>query len=145
MNNDLTSEQVQLIKKTWKIFRAIDPTIVGDTFYSKLFAENSSLRRMFPRNMEAQYSKLMDMLNTIVGKLDKQDELEADISVLAITHAEYGVRPGHYKLAGNALLWTLKQGLGNDWTPAIADAWTGCYALIADTMIAAASPVNKIK
>ncbi len=135
MSNGITPEQVQLIKKTWKIFRAIDPAIVGDTFYSKLFAENSSLRRMFPRNMDAQYRKLMDMLNIIVAKLDSLDDLAADITAMAVRHAEYGVRPAHYKLAGDALLWTLQQGLGQDWTPAIGKAWTDCYTLVAETIL----------
>ena len=145
MNKDLPSEKIQLVKKTWKIFRAIDPVIVGDTFYSKLFAENPSMRRMFPRNMEAQYGKLMDMLNTIISKLDRPDELETEISEMAIRHTQYGVRPAHYKLIGNALLWTLRQGLGKDWTQPISQAWTEGYMLIAETMISAASPVNKIK
>lgn len=144
MNSSITYEQVQLIKKTWKIFRAIDPLIVGDTFYSKLFAESPSLRRMFPRNMDEQYRKLMDMLNTIIGKLDRPDNLATDINTMAMRHAEYGIRPAHYKLAGEALLWTLQQGLGTDWTPAISKAWTDGYTIVAGTMIASASPVNTL-
>jgi len=141
----ISIEQVLLVKKTWRIFRAIDPAIVGDTFYSKLFSENPSLRRLFPRNMHAQYYKLMEMLNTIIGKLDRANELEAELSVMATRQAEYGIQPAHYKWVGDALLWTLKQGLGKDWTPNISQAWTDVYVLVAETMLAAVSPVAKTK
>jgi len=35
------------------------------------------------------------------------------------------------------LLWTLERGLGSDWNPELAEAWTQCYTLLADTMISA--------
>jgi len=115
----------------------MDPAVIGDAFYSKLFSYNPSLRKMFPSNMSLQYQKLMDMFNTIIARLDKLDDLTNEISAMAQRHVRYGVRPAHYKLVGNALLWTLKQGLGNDWTPEVANAWTKCYALLSEAMILA--------
>ena len=85
-----------------------------------------------------QYQKLMAMISTIIGRLDKLNELNDEITSMAQRHVQYGVRPGHYKLVGNALLWTLKQGLGNEWTPEIEKAWTQCYSLISGVMIKAA-------
>jgi hemoglobin-like flavoprotein len=135
----MTNEEIQLVKHSWKLFRDIDPKVVGDTFYSKLFSDTPSLRHMFPRNMEAQYQKLTDMLSTIVARLEKIDELSDDITALGKRHTGYGVRPGHYKLVGRALLWTLEQGLGMDWTPQLKEAWTNCYAVLSQKMIASAS------
>lgn len=133
----MTETQIRLVKKTWKIFRSIDPVLVGDTFYSKLFTDNPALRRMFPGNMKMQYQKLVDMLSTIIARLEKWDELAAGLGELAQRHVHYGVRPGHYKLVGKALLWTLGQGLGKEWTPEVKEAWLKCYTAIADTMITA--------
>ena len=93
---------------------------------------------MFPSNMDQQYRKLMDMINLIVARLNKLDELTNEINDLAQRHVRYGVRPAHYKLVGNALLWTLKQGLGSDWTPEVEDAWKKCYAFLSGAMIHAA-------
>jgi hemoglobin-like flavoprotein len=36
------------------------------------------------------------------------------------------------------LLWTLQEGLGERFTPEVQAAWTSAYALLADTMRAAA-------
>jgi nitric oxide dioxygenase len=85
--------------------------------------------------MDQQYRKLISMINMIIGRLDSLDELTGEISAMAHRHVQYGVRPGHYKLVGTALIWTLKQGLGNEWTPEIEAAWTKCYALLSETMI----------
>ena len=131
----MTEDQILLVKKTWKIFRGIDPIIVGDTFYSKLFSDNPAVKKMFPQKMEEQYKKLMDMLSIVVARLDRLDELVDTITEMAQRHIQYGVRPAHYKLVGNALLWTLEQGLGNDWSTAVKEAWVECYASLAEAMI----------
>lgn len=133
----MKESDVILIKRSWRIFREMDPAVIGDAFYSKLFSYNHSLRKMFPRNMSQQYQKLMDMINTIIARLDRLDELNDEISAMARRHVQYGVRPAHYKLVGNALLWTLKQGLGHDWTPDVENAWSKCYALLSGAMILA--------
>lgn len=95
--------------------------------------------------MNLQYHKLMNMINTIIARLDKLDGLSNEISAMAHRHVQYGVRPGHYKLVGNALLWTLKQGLGKDWTPEVEQAWLKCYTTLSAAMISAAeeNPVRK--
>ena len=133
----MTEAEIRLVKQSWRTLRAIDPTIVGDLFYSKLFMANPSLRNMFPKKMDDQYRKLMDMLSIIIARLDHIDELNEDIAAMARRHVHYGVRPAHYKLVGNALLWTLRQGLGQDWTLEVEQAWTKCYSNLADTMMRA--------
>jgi hemoglobin-like flavoprotein len=135
----MTDEEIQYVKKTWKIFRAIDPSLVGDTFYSKLFMDNPRLRAMFPKQMDKQYIKLIDMLSIIVSRLDRLEELTDDIALMARRHVSYGVRPDHYKMVGSALLWTLQHGLGTDWTPEVKNAWIKCYTILSDTMINASS------
>ena len=134
----MTEAEIRLVKQSWRTLRAIDPAIVGDLFYSKLFMANPSLRNMFPKKMNDQYNKLMDMLSVIIARLDRMDELKDDIAAMARRHVQYGVRPAHYKLVGNALLWTLRQGLGQDWTLDVEQAWTKCYSNLADTMMRAA-------
>lgn len=130
----MTTAQIIIIKKTWNHFRGINPKLIGDIFYSKLFFENPSLRKMFPDKMDAQYQKLIDMMSTIVARLDNLDTLNNEIAAMAQRHEQYGVKPAHYKLVGKALLWTLKHGLGNDWTKETEEAWTKCYTALAHTM-----------
>ncbi len=131
----MTAAQIIIVKQTWKTFRGISPATVGDLFYSKLFADNPSLRKMFPNDMQQQNQKLIDMLNTVVMRVDRLDELTEEIATMAERHITYGVKPAHYKLVCNALLWTLQKGLGGAWNEEVKTAWFACYSIIADSMI----------
>ena len=139
----MTERQIILVKNSWKIFRDIDPLLIGDVFYSRLFQEHPELKRMFPKNMEEQYKKLIDMLSIVVSRLERLDELTTDIAALAQRHAAYGVKPFHYQVVGKALLWTLQQGLGKDWEADVSDAWLTCYNILSDTMISASGYTKK--
>jgi hemoglobin-like flavoprotein len=135
----MTENQIVLVQKTWKIFRSIKPLVVGDVFYSKLFMMQPELKAMFPMSMEEQYKKLTEMLSIIVARLERINELTEEIAALAKRHRGYGVKTEHYKVVGKALLWTLQQGLGSDWTKDVEEAWTKCYTLLSDAMINAAT------
>ena len=136
--NMLTAKEITLVKKSWVSIRKIDPLIIGDVFYTKLFYDHPELRKMFPQNMEAQYGKLIDMLSTIIARLHKLDDLKGEIAHMAKRHVEYGVKPEHYNLVGKALIWTLQKGLGKEWNDEVKAAWINCYAILSGTMITAA-------
>jgi hemoglobin-like flavoprotein len=133
----MTEEQIMLVKNSWKTFRNVDAGVIGDLFYSKLFLDHPRLQKMFP-SVEQQHRKLIDMLSYIVSRIDKPETMMEDIKALGIRHEGYGVKPEHYKLVGDALLWTIERGMGKDWNNAMKAAWTAFYSMIATTMIAAA-------
>lgn len=135
---------MQLVKTAWRSFRSVDPVTVGDVFYSKLFFHHPQVKILFGVSKEEQSRKLIDMFNMIVGRLDRMHELRADVAALALRHVQYGVKPKHYKAVGEALLWTLQQGLGIDWTPAVSTAWEACYNELATAMIKAAYPQSDV-
>ena len=134
----MTTQQIKLVKKSWLMFRQIKPAVIADVFYSRLFYEHPELRKLFPKDMTGQYDKLIGTLNVLVGRLDKFDELTADIADLALRHKDYGTKPAHYVYVGQALMWTLENGLGTDWNEEVAEAWATCYTLLSNTMIDAA-------
>jgi len=136
-NKGMTQKQIFLVQQTWKIFRRIRPEIIGDVFYSKLFVEMPALEKLFVNPLSNQYKKLIDMISLVVGRLKNFDEVTTDIRELAKRHVGYGVKPAHYKLVGDALMWTLEQGLGNDWNDEVKEAWKQCYKILSETMIEA--------
>ena len=133
----MTQEQVLLVQKTWKLFRDIKPEFIGDVFYSKLFTDMPSLKKMFKTPMTSQYKKLTDMLSMIVGRLHNLPEITEDIRQMAKRHVGYGVKKEHYKIVTDALMWTLEQGLGPDWNEEVKESWTTCYKILSDIMIEA--------
>lgn len=139
----MTERQILLVKNSWKLFRKIDPKFIGEVFYGRLFQLMPSLKPLFTSNMTAQYAKLVDMLSLLIARLEKPEQFTEELVPLAVRHVQYGVRPTHYKLVGDALLWTMERGLGPDWTPETAEAWLTCYTLMSDIMIQASSGISK--
>jgi hemoglobin-like flavoprotein len=108
--------------------------VAADLFYERLFYLAPSLRRLFPADMRDQKRRLMLMIATAVQGLDDLDALVPRVSALGARHARYGVEPQHYRIVGEALIWTLERGLGNAFTPAVQQAWIRVYALLAVVM-----------
>jgi nitric oxide dioxygenase len=89
---------------------------------------------MFRGDLANQGRMLMAMLGTTVNGLTNLDALVPVVRELGARHAKYGVVEAHYATVGSALLWTLEQGLGPKFTPAVREAWTAAYGLLADVM-----------
>jgi hemoglobin-like flavoprotein len=103
-------------------------------FYSRLFELDPTLRPLFKGDLKEQGRKLMDMLTLAVKGLDRPEALLPALAALGRRHAGYGVNKHDYETVGEALLWTLEQGLGPSFTPDIREAWTALYRFVADTM-----------
>ena len=131
----VTPQQIRMVKGSWRRLQGIQPETIAGLFYARLFASHPGLRKMFPADMEAQYRKLMDMLHTIVMRLDHLEELSAEIGAMAARHEGYSVKPVHYQYVGEALLWTLEKGLGKDWTDEVATAWLDSYTTLTASML----------
>jgi len=54
-------------------------------------------------------------------------------------HATYGVQPAHYDTVASALLWALRQGLGDAFTQPVEAAWREAYTILATVMKDAAA------
>jgi hemoglobin-like flavoprotein len=130
----MTLDQKQLVQKTWEKILPISES-AATLFYGRLFELDPSTRPLFTHpNMPDQRRKLMNMIGMAVNGLDTLDKLIPAVRSLGRRHVFYGVTHEHYSSVGRALIWTLEQGLGADFTPEVKEAWTTVYCLIADTM-----------
>ena len=136
----MTPHQVTLVQNSFAKVRPIADT-AADLFYGRLFEIAPGVRSMFPEDMREQKKKLMAMLGLAVANLDKPDTVVPALQKLGRQHVAFGTQAAHYEPVGAALLWTLDQGLGPDFTPEVREAWTETYALVASVMKAAASEV----
>src|SRR4051812_9850684 len=107
----------------------------AELFYGRLFEIAPEVRPLFRRGMDEQKRKFMSTLAVIVGSLDDDSKLSTLTETLARQHDSYGILPAHYVLVGEALLWSLERGLGEDWTPGVAASWTKAYSIVSTFMI----------
>jgi pimeloyl-ACP methyl ester carboxylesterase len=68
-----------------------------------------------------------------VDNLRRPERLVPLLEDLGRRHARYGVEPGHFDAVGDALLGALSE-LDPGWSEAVAAAWRGAYARIAEAM-----------
>jgi hemoglobin-like flavoprotein len=132
----MTPVEISLVKDS---FRKVLPIAdqAAALFYARLFELDPALRHLFRGNMVEQGRKLMTMIATAVASLERLDTIVPAVRQLGARHSGYNVREEHYATVGAALLWTLEKGLAADFTPAVRDAWTNTYTLLANTMIEA--------
>ena len=134
----MTPEKKEIVQETWSQVAPIADT-AAKLFYDRLFEIDPTTRQMFKADgLPEQRRKLMQTLDHLVRGLDRLDDLVPVIEELGRRHVGYGVRDDHYDSVGAALLWTLEQGLGTQWTPEAKAAWTDVYALTAGVMRSAA-------
>lgn len=134
----MTPEQIELVQSTWnKVAPSAEQ--VAKMFYARLFEVAPEVKPLFTSDMEEQGKKLMQMLNVAVTSLTKLDSIVPAVQELGVRHNDYQVEPQHYDSVGEALLWTLDQGLGDEFTPEVKEAWTETYTTLATVMKAAAA------
>ena len=129
----MAPEDIALVKNSWrKVLPIADQA--AELFYGRLFEIAPEVKPLFKAGMKEQGRKLFGMLGIAVGNLDDPGVILKPLEDLAIRHVSYGVRDEHYDVVGHALLWTLEQGLGDDFTPEVKAAWAETYVAIAGVM-----------
>ena len=105
-------------------------------FYDNLFALAPELRPLFRSDIASQGMRFMSTLATIADLLDAPAELGTEIDELAKAHAGVGVQAAHFAPMGAALMVTLAETLGEEFTPELQAAWHAAYDHFAALMIA---------
>jgi nitric oxide dioxygenase len=133
----MTPDQIKLVQDSFAKVGPISDK-AAELFYGRLFEIAPQVRAMFPDDMSEQRKKLMATLAIVVQGLNNLDTILPAASALAKRHVSYGAEAAHYPVVGQALLWTLEQGLGPSWTPEVAAAWTGAFTTLSEFMISEA-------
>lgn len=133
----MTPAEIKLVQSSFQKVVPISDR-VAKLFYDRLFEINPPLRQLFSADLTIQRIKLITTLTTIIMGLDQIDAMLPEVRQLAARHVEYGVDNHHYETVGEALLWALEQGLGEDFTPEVKDAWVAAYTFLAEVMTKAA-------
>jgi hemoglobin-like flavoprotein len=77
---------------------------------------------------------LMTSLSLAVSGLSNMDDVRPSVQALGERHFSYGVKLEHYQPALDSFIWALEQHLGDQFAPALKDAWTSAFQALTDTM-----------
>jgi hemoglobin-like flavoprotein len=137
----VTPDQIKIVQET---FETVAPAAdaVAALFYERLFVLDPSLRVLFKGDARAQGQKLMSTLALVVRGLNRPEQILPAVRQLGVRHVSYGIEPSDYETVGEALLWTLGQGLGAGFTDDVRSAWGAAYTMLAELMQEAAAQVS---
>jgi hemoglobin-like flavoprotein len=125
---------VPLLRQSFELVLERNPTVTT-RFYEILFERYATTRALFRRNAkQVQEAMLARALVAVMDHLEDVPWLEQTLGVLGAKHVGYGVTPEMYDWVGDALLSTLAEVAGSDWTPALASNWAEAYGVIASLM-----------
>ncbi|HEX7317939.1 MAG TPA: globin family protein [Pyrinomonadaceae bacterium] len=129
----MDAERIRLVQESFeKVVPIADAA--ATLFYGRLFDLDPALESLFKGDMVEQGRKLMQMIGVAVKSLDRLEQVLPAVRALGARHAGYGVREKDYVTVGRALIWTLKKGLGEDFTPQTEAAWVDVYTALAGVM-----------
>ncbi|MFK8112145.1 MAG: globin family protein [Rubripirellula sp.] len=137
----MTPQQIDIVQSTWEKVKPISEQ-AAELFYGRLFELDPSLRALFKSDMKDQGKKLMATLNIAVTSLTKLETILPALEELGRKHVQYGVPDQSYETVGEALLWTLEQGLGDVFDDDARAAWTETYATLSGVMLEASRAVS---
>jgi hemoglobin-like flavoprotein len=68
-------------------------------------------------------TKVAETLGVAVDKINDPDSLKPILNQLGAAHVDRGVLKEHYPVVMNAIMKTLKDNLGDTWTPQVEKSW----------------------
>jgi hemoglobin-like flavoprotein len=131
----MTPEDIELVRTSYASLGANAPAMAAE-FYRRLFAADPTAQALFSSGPDVMSSKFAQELDAIVEAIISYDTFATRVRDLAARHAHYGVKTGHYRSAGDALIGALAAHLGAAWDPATEAAWRRAYNLVAEIMMA---------
>ncbi|GIT90102.1 hemoglobin [Jannaschia pagri] len=133
----MTPQQITLVQDSFAKVRPIQDAAAA-IFYDRLFAIAPEVRPLFKGDMTEQGAKLMATLSVVVNGLRDLGPIVPVAQDLARKHVSYGVTAEHYQPVGAALIYALSQGLEDDFTDDVKQAWLTAYGTLSAVMIDAA-------
>jgi hemoglobin-like flavoprotein len=124
---------INLIRYSWeRILRHPDAMMA---FYDKLFQMAPETRRLFQSDIAKQSEKLAYTIAFVVENLDRIDTIKESVEDLGRVHNRMNIQAHHYELVTRALVETIKDVMGADYTEEIGNAWTAALKALAGIMM----------
>jgi hemoglobin-like flavoprotein len=129
----LTARDIEIVRDDWEKVELIADQ-AATLLYDRLFALDRNLRLLFPIDLADQKLKVIRMLGAAINGLSDPDVLLPILRALGTKHFELGVRDQDYDTLAEALIWTLRQGLGTAFDAEHEAAWTRVYSVLTTHM-----------
>lgn len=105
-------------------------------FYEILFTRHPEAKPLFGRNSgAAQAQMLQEAIVAVIDHVEDAEWLTSTLGAMGAKHVDYGVTASMYPWVGGALIATLAEIAGPDWTPEMEAAWSEAFDAIKSLML----------
>lgn len=113
---------------------------LAERFYGLMFRTHPEVRALFPEDMASQRKKIVASLVLVVQSLRHPEKLREPLLELGRRHIAYQVKPEHYPVVRDALIETLSDMAGEQWSEQLTIDWRGALDFVASVMLEAHLP-----
>ncbi len=106
-----------------------------DQFYARLFAENPSVRPMFPESLADQKKKFLAAIMLVLNNIRNPEKLAEPLKKLGGGREGYGTKVEHYPVVRDVLIYVMSEMVGNQWNDQLTEDWTSALNFVASIMI----------
>lgn len=126
----MLQEHIQIVEETFSRLQQ-DSHKFMTSYYANFFEMAPHLRKSFPIDLRALQQEVNTTLAGIIANLDDETRTANDLISLARQHKQYGLKNSHCLVVLDALMRTLNQQLGKNFTFEAREAWaTICFHLL---------------
>ncbi len=130
----LNPDQITLIRATFvDLMDDFNPW--QTRFYETFFKLAPHVKPLFRDDIAGQEMRFLTTLKVIVDNLDEPDALKPRYAELGRVHAIVGVKRKDFDPMCEALIETIRETLGERFTPKIEAAWRQGYKHVADQVM----------
>mmetsp|Transcript_114890 Transcript_114890/g.321069 ORF Transcript_114890/g.321069 Transcript_114890/m.321069 type:complete len:150 (-) Transcript_114890:162-611(-) len=138
-----------LVVSSWRKVQDVDNyrDIAGEILFRKIFDIAPSAEGLFKfgevtddtYKQETFLTHARGVVSTVDIAVELLERNDTDTLITALRdlgakHVTYDVKYEHFPIVGEALLHTLEQALGDEFTPEVREAWTAVYHFITKHM-----------
>ena len=132
----MKTNQSRLIKDSLILIQPIADQI-AKSFYTHMFEIAPHTKKLFTGDMERQGAMLMTSLSLAISGINDMQSIVPSVQALGERHISYGVKAEYYQVAAVSFLWSLEHHLGDQFTPALKEAWTVAFDSLVNAMLSA--------
>ena len=128
---------VDLLRSSFEIVAERQPDLALE-FYENLFSRHPDAESLFRRDRESQAKMLTEALVAVLDHLEDAPWLQSTLGQMGVDHLGYGVTEEMYGWVREAMLVTLEEIAGADWTSQLRDVWSEALTAVSGLMVAGA-------
>lgn len=129
----MTEDQIELVRASFAKATAKREDL-AEFFYACLFDLSPDMKSLFTGDIKVQAQRFMEMVAVAVNGMTARPAVSPALEMLGASHRKLAIETSYYAPFGQALVWSLAQTLGSEFTPETRRAWEDWYELVAQTM-----------